>query len=97
MGGTISQEEHESWMAQQEHRTRTELERQVRQLAQELASERKRADGLQSMNSNLAAEVDRQRPVVEAAQRWARENPPIDGHRQLLLAVRAYEASRGAS
>lgn len=58
MGGTISQEELESWMTTQEHKARTALERRIEQL--------------EKLNATLAAEVDRCRPVVEAAQVLAR-------------------------
>lgn len=67
MGSEISRDEIDGWMAQQEHKARTTLEARVRLLERELESERKRAKGLQSMNSSLAAKVDRQRAWKESA------------------------------
>jgi hypothetical protein len=83
-------------MAIADARLREAISQRVRQLEQQLASERKRAEGLQSMNSTLAAEVDRQRAVVQAAITYRHQRPfrfktPLD------VAVDAYEASRGAS
>lgn len=50
MGGIISQEELESWMATQEHKARTALERRIEQL--------------EKLNATLAAEVDRMRQLL---------------------------------
>lgn len=85
MGGIISQEELESWMATQEHKARTALERRIEQL--------------EKLNATLAAEVDRMRPVVEAVQRWRHgwEGRKPSAAYQINVAtakaVDAYEAS----
>lgn len=59
-------------------------------------SERVRA--LEKLNSQLAAEIDRQRPVVEAAIFWSRDNyreidMRIIAENKLRDMVDAYEAS----
>lgn len=78
MGGTISQEELESWMAGQEHKARQALEQRILQL--------------EKLNATLAAEIDRQRPVVGAAQGWY--NGARNWSIALAEAVMIYEASK---
>lgn len=53
-----------------------------------------RISQLEQLNATLAAEVDRMRPVIEAAHHWASGNPPVDRYQKLLWALRTYESSK---
>jgi hypothetical protein len=66
----------------------------ARKLKQRLDSEWLRAEGLQSINSSLAAEVDRQRAVVEAAQVAVKRDVSTFTMRNLSDALDTYEAGR---
>lgn len=77
MGGTISWEALESWMATQEHKARTVLERRIEQL--------------EKLNATLSAEVDRQRVVVEATVSAVHADRTLP--LSIIDAVITYEAS----
>lgn len=71
----------------------------ARELRQRLDSEYKRADGLQSINATLAAEIDRQRPVITAVHGYCQSDQYGWDNRATLWvlrdAYRAYESSGG--
>lgn len=53
-----------------------------------------RVKQLEKLNATLAAEIDRMRPVVEAAVEWGRYSYGKPDHDELLQVVTDYEESQ---